>query len=375
MRCESLADVIEACRFCFMCRHLATVANVSFREADTPRGVALVLDRVRRDPTRLGRPDFVECLYRNALSGACRTHCVSHYDEVGLVLAAREDVVAAGVVPAAVRALAATLERTGNPFGAVAAGPEAPSGMAPDEVLYILDPYTQYRQPEIATAFLAVLGRLGIPARTLAGVDSGKALRVLGYREQAAAAARRLRQIVAESGSRTVVVSCPALFNAFTSDYPRLGAAFPPDVRVEHTATFLLRALGTGKAGAAQCGTAAFLLDSDFLRHYHGLTEEPRALLRAVGVEPLSFGTNIEESYACGEGAVVYDQLYPEIAASLRARVEALCGDPTHNRLVVASPYTKHILVSGGRRLNVRTLEEVVAEGVDAENCRCRWQP
>ena len=42
MHIENYLNVIDACRFCFMCRHLDPVGNVTFREADTPRGRALI---------------------------------------------------------------------------------------------------------------------------------------------------------------------------------------------------------------------------------------------------------------------------------------------------------------------------------------------
>lgn len=363
MQIAAHLDVIDACRFCFMCRHLSTVANVTFRESDTPRGAALLLDRVRRDPALLANADYVACLYRNALSGACRKHCVSGYDEVGLVLAARADIVAAGTAPAVVQALVDTLERTGNPFGLAAHAGALANRPSDAEVLYLVDPYTQHRRPEVAAAFLTALGALGIKAQVVEGIDTGKALHVLGYRDHAAAAAKRLQRLVADSGCKTVVTSCPACFDAMKNDLPRLEAGFAADIAIEHSATFLLKTLRDRKLNAApRATTRAFYLDSDFLRNYNGIIEEPRELLRAVGLEPVPFGTNAEESYGCGEGAVVYDVLQPEVTALLRARIEALCDDPAHDLLVVASPYTKHVLTAGTRPLNVKTLDEVVAE-------------
>ncbi|OGV67734.1 MAG: hypothetical protein A3K19_10875 [Lentisphaerae bacterium RIFOXYB12_FULL_65_16] len=365
MRSETLTNVIEACRFCFMCRHLATVGNVTFRESDTPRGTALILDKVRRDPALLQCADYVECLYRNALSGACRKHCVSSYDEVGLVLAAREDIVAVGAAPKAVAVLAETLERTGNPFGAAARTGAKRRAATTADVLYFVDPYAAHKQPEIAAAFLAAAKALGVKVLPVEGVDAGKALLVLGYRDQAAKAAKRVRKLVAESGCKTVVTSCPACFDAFKNDYPRLGAGFGAKVAIEHSGAFLLKVLEAKKPKISKRGKAkVFYLDSDFLRNYNGIVDEPRALLRALGLALLPFGTNPEESCACGEGAVVSDVLHPGVVSLLRARVEELADDPAHDTLVVASPYTKHVLVSGVRPLKVKTLDEVVAERI-----------
>ena len=37
MNIDKFEEDIKKCRFCFMCRHLSAVGNVTFREADTPR--------------------------------------------------------------------------------------------------------------------------------------------------------------------------------------------------------------------------------------------------------------------------------------------------------------------------------------------------
>ena len=57
MYIDEFIDVINACRFCFMCRHLDPVANVSFREADTPRGRALIADSIRMDNSCIENKD------------------------------------------------------------------------------------------------------------------------------------------------------------------------------------------------------------------------------------------------------------------------------------------------------------------------------
>ena len=71
MHIDSFKDTVKSCRFCFMCRHLSGTANVTFRESDTPRVRAAMLDAVLRDPGKLSDPDLIETLYRCDLSGAC----------------------------------------------------------------------------------------------------------------------------------------------------------------------------------------------------------------------------------------------------------------------------------------------------------------
>jgi len=119
MQINQFPEVMSSCRFCFMCRHLSAVGQVSGRESDTPRGRALIADRVRMHPEEIGNADFIDAIYRSDLSGANRFHCDGYhdgkgYDEIGLQLALRRDIVDAGYAPEKVKQLVAELKATEN---------------------------------------------------------------------------------------------------------------------------------------------------------------------------------------------------------------------------------------------------------------------
>ena len=350
MHIESFLDVINACRFCFMCRHLDTTANVTFREADIPRGRALILDRVRMNPEQLSNSDYINTMYDCALSAACRQHCVSSYDEAGLVLAARSDIVEAGLTPCDVKTLADSLvaefatEMTGN------AG----------DILYIETTAYQAGQPEIAAAFGKAMAAAGVAFRTLRVNDTGKALAVLGFADQAAEAARQTWDAITASGCSTVVASCPATFDAIKGDSTGLGAALD-GLNIQHTSTYLLGLVTSGQLTAKANRAEAIYIDSDFLRNYNGITDEPRELLGACGYALKPFGTNPEESYACGEGAVVFARLRPRLVELMRERFVELMDSPD-DLIITASPYTRHVLSqSDGKPVRVISIEEAVA--------------
>ena len=83
-------------------------------------------------------------------------------------------------------------------------------------------------------------------------------------------------------------------------------------------------------------------------------------VLPAVKAVNKPFGTNDEETYCCGEGAVVLDKLHPELVKALAEYVAARADDPKKDRFVVASAYVKKALTKYGK-LNVVTLEELAA--------------
>ncbi|MDD2461379.1 MAG: hypothetical protein WC328_04670 [Kiritimatiellia bacterium] len=319
MHIEKNLDVINACRFCFMCRHLDPVGNVTFREADTPRGRALICDRIRMDAANLSNADFIDTLYRSALSAANRFHCVSSYDETGLVLAARKDIVEAGLAPVAVAALAKTLEKAA--FSVKGKGRALYFGPTPE---------------------------LYKGCATLTGGDPGKALAVLGFEAASKKVFARFKKAVAASGCKTLVVAEPSAFEFLHGNVP--------GVKVVHCAE-VLKDQGVKKARARK----AVYLESDFLKNYCGNPSAARDLLAQAGYTLLPFGTNTEESYAVGEGAVVYDTLYPELAERLCQRVYALAEGLAKTRFITASQTVKDTLKKYNPAFDVITLEEAVS--------------
>ena len=352
MHINTFHDTIHACRFCFMCRHLSPVGNVTFRESDTPRGRALMLDKVTQQPGLLEHPDFQGVLYDAELSAANRTHCVSHFDEAGLVLAARRDVVESSQVPAEIRKVADDL----------AGGSIVEEGDRGAEVVYYVDHYTATHQPEIAAAMEKLLLAAGLSFRTISGLDSGKALSVLGFHEEAKSVAATVAKSV--QGGKILVTSCPAAYDAFKNDYVALGS--PLDAEILHSSELILRLLESGKLKRpATAPKAVNLLASDYLKNYNNGLDAPARLLKALGIEVLAFGHNSEESYSAGEGAVIYDRINPRLAGKLVAHIVEFVENPEQDVLLAASPYTKFALNTfASRALHVKSLEEIAAAGV-----------
>ena len=330
MNIQKHSDTINACRFCFMCRHLSAIGNVSFRESDTPRGRALLAGLLQR----LGKDfdkDGVDAYYRSELSAANRFHCVSHYDEAGLILAARQDIVELCIAPDKVKALAEELSK--SEFNIEGKG----------DVVYALDSYTE-SQAEVIGSFAELAGKLA----AVGNADAAKALKVLGFEKDAAAVAKRFAKAV--KGFKTLVASSPAIVDAFKNDFKLDG------VEVLHSSEYLLNLKLKGNAKKA-----VYLLDSDFLKNYNGNADAPKSLLKSLGYELKLFGTNQEESFSAGEGALVFDKLNPELAAKLCGRIKELCDNPGKDLIVVCSPYTRSVLAKYVPKLKAISIEEAAA--------------
>lgn len=356
MQIQKFHDTIHACRFCFMCRHLSAVGNVTYRESDTPRGRALMLDKVTQQPALLDHPDFQNTIYDAELSAACRTHCVSHFDETGLVLAARRDIAEKSKVPEAILKIVEELS----------AEKLIAKGKSSAEVIYYIDRYTEQHQPEIAVGMQKILKAAGLSCRTISGIDSGKALNVLGFHDKAKAVAATVAKAVHDGAGKIVVTSCPATYDALKNDYAALGSPIDKQIEILHSSELILRLLESGKLKRPVTTLkSVYPLASDYLTNYIKGVDAPLRLLKLLGIESIPFGCNREESYSAGEGAVVYDRINPRLAKKLVEHIVELVDQLEQDILLVSSPYTKFVLKQfGARTLQVLTVEEIAAAGL-----------
>ena len=341
MHIDNYNEAIMNCRFCFMCRHLSAIGNVRFTEVDTPRVRAAMIYGLRTGTNSFDDEDFVEALYRQDLSACCVHHCVNHYDENGLALAARADVVEAGKAPEAVKKLAAKFVKS---IGWKAEGK--------GDIAWFLDDTTAADKDVVAAA-KKLFAAAKVAPKIITGGSIGKALKVLGYLPEAKAAAEKFAAFLNAEGVKTLVVSNPAAFDALTKDYPDFGVKLP--CKVFCFSGFLNQV----KVKFAKKAGEIYYLADDFMRNYDACTC-PETLLKTLKTVLKPFGTNDEETYCCGEGAVVLDKLHPELVKALAEYVAARADDPKKDKIVVLSAYTKRALVKYGK-LNVMTMEELAA--------------
>ena len=341
MHIDKFEDAIMNCRFCFMCRHLSTIGQVRCTEVDTPRVRAAMLYGIRTGTNSFDDADFVDALYRQELSACCRRNCVNGYDENGLAIAARADVVEAGKEPEAVKKLAAKFVKS---VGWKAEGK--------GDVAWFLDETTADDKAVIA-ATKKLFAAAKIAPKIVTGGSIGKVFKVLGYLPEAKAAAEKFAAFLKAEGVKTLVVSNPAAFDALTKDFPEFGAKL--SCKVLCFSGFLNQAK---VKFTKQAGEIYYLAD-DFMRNYDGCTC-PETLLKTLKAVNKPFGTNDEESYCCGEGAIVLEKLHPELVKALAEYVAARADDPKKDRIVVLSAYVKKVLAKYGK-LKVQTIEELAA--------------
>ncbi|NLX98525.1 MAG: (Fe-S)-binding protein [Rhodopirellula sp.] len=365
------STTIDACRFCFMCRHVCTAGIISGKESDTPRGKGLILFKISKGHTDYG-PELVDTLYRCCQCGLCETWCKADCHPPAAVLAARADVVAQGKEPAAVRQIKDHLLQTGNPFGLP---PErrfqemdTSNLFRPQaEIVYYVGCDTAYQQPQIARAFLKILNAAQADFTLLSGEHStGKPLSLLGYHDEARAMAERLVAEVRKAKPRLLVTTCPSAFDAFKTDYPAWGLDFS-GIEVLHATQYLDRLIEQEVVvPRRQSAAIATFLDGTYLGRTHGIYDEPRRILgRIANLAVREMVWSRELAYSCGEPGGVLPLLHPELSRGMAERVLDEASKTGADTLVTSCPATMTAL-QGVKRpgLAVRDLVEVVADAL-----------
>ena len=341
MHIDKYEEAIMNCRFCFMCRHLSTIGQARGTEVDTPRVRAAMLYGLRNGTNSFDDADFIDALYRQELSACCRRNCVNGYDENGLAIAARADVVEAGKAPADVAKLAKKLAATSS-WKATGKG----------KVALFLDDMTASDKDEVA-AIRKLMKKAAGDYVTITGGCIGKALKVLGYWPEAKEAAAKFADFLNGLGVEAVVCPNPAAVDALRTDYPAWGLNLKAQVFC--TPGFLVK---RNVKFAKKAGELYYLAD-DFMRNYLKC-DCPEKLLKVLKAVEKPFGTNDEESYNCGEGALVLDKLNPALVKELAKYVAERADDPKKDQIVTLGVYAKTQLAKYGK-LNVRTLNEIAA--------------
>ena len=341
MHIDKYEEAIMNCRFCFMCRHLSTIGQARGTEVDTPRVRAAMLYGLRNGTNSFDDADFIDALYRQELSACCRRNCVNKYDENGLALAARADVVEAGKAPVAVQKLAKKLAAT-----------SAWKTTGKGKVALFLDNTTASDKAEVA-ALQKLMKKAAGDYVLVSGGCIGKALKVLGFLPEAQAAAKKFADFLNGLDVTEIVLANPAALDALKNDYPEWGIKLK--AKPYCTAGFLLEK----KVKFAKKPGELYYLADDFMRNYLKCAC-PEKLLEALKAVQKPFGTNDEESYNCGEGALVLDKLNPALVKEMAQYVAERADDPKRDLVVTLGVYAKTQLRKFGK-LNVKTLNEIAA--------------
>lgn len=316
----------DACRFCYMCRHLCPVELVTGKENNTPRGKALQVSMIERGMKmdKGSAATMYECL----LCGACTADCVTGFDPLVFIREARTEAALEGLTPPFAQKVIDRLEKTGNPYGETEPKVDYTGIAQAGETLVWLGNTARYATPDIAKALFAILDKAGVPFAALAdepssGCELGD---MIGQVEDVRAQAKKAGEAMAKAGAKRVVVLDSHDCAFFLHECKDWGVELPEIV----TATsFVAQLIADGKLTVKKKDEIVSYHDAARLARDIGELEPPRAIIAAMGAQLHELYLNEKDNKnpankACGSfvrarecGSAIMGQMRPELALGL----------------------------------------------------------
>ena len=222
---------LDACRFCWMCRHICPIGNATGQERNTSRARALGLSLVSRGAVDYSR-DIVDNVYECALCGACVKECVTGWDPVMFTKEARLGAALDGKLPPYVLKMVQAALETGNIYGAKLDGKLAEKirGLKKSGTLFFLGADARYKTQKNACEAIDLLQKLGADFTALENEpDSAYGLDFLvGATSETKAAAETCAKTL--NGYGKVICYDPADAKTFKREYKEWGVEIKAEI-------------------------------------------------------------------------------------------------------------------------------------------------
>ena len=325
---------IDACRFCWMCRHICPIGNATGLERNTSRARALGLSLVNRGVYDI--TEVIDNVYECAGCGACTKECVTGWDPVMFTKAARLDAALEGKLPEYIMTLVENCLDFGNAYGAKEISAELKTLVnahgAKTDTLFFLGVDARYKAAGIAAVAVRALEKANKPFTLLEDeLPSGQQLAYLlgaaqETKDMMAACAKQL------NGYKTVVVYDPQDASVLKREYAEWGIELTADV-VTFT-TYLAQLIKNGDITPAKSDRRAVYQDPFQLSRNLAETQPAREVIGAY--------LNLDEMLCNGKdtmwaGNILMTQWMPKVIKDVAMGRIANAKGVKANTIVTAS--------------------------------------
>ncbi len=271
---------VDACRFCWMCRHICPIGNATGLERNTARARALGLSLVNRGTYDLSQ--VADNLYECAGCGACTKECVTGWDPVMFTEAAKTDVALEGKLPPYIQTLVEQCLNTGNAYGKTTLDASLTKAIGAHaqktDTLLFLGVDARYMAPDSAIRAIRALEKAGVTFTVLQ--EEKPSGQQLAYLIGAMDETKRQMQSCADTfrDYQTVIFYDPQDALACKRKYGEYGVKVDAEL-VTYTAVLAARLRDGALSPVKKPGKAAYQ-DPFQLARDLGETEEGREIVR-----------------------------------------------------------------------------------------------
>ncbi len=341
---KSWNDELNVCIRCAYCFEGCPVFKITGWETDSARGKTILAYGMLTgdlEPSQYIADKLFQCTYCRD----CSERCSANVPVVDVLAAARADLVEAGFASDTHKGMAKNVKETGNIFGDKEIKAPVQQGEIP---VYIGCQYLA--RPNQTKMYLKILEKLGVKPLVKDEICCGYPLYALGFKKEFAEHKKKFLEIFPE---KEIIALCPTCAAYIHEEYGK---------DVKHITQTILEHIPE-----KNLGLKATYHDPCDLSRVMGITEEPREILKKLGIEIVEMPRNRKTSHCCGGGGgiLMSDVNLSDDIAILRIKQAIETGAPL---LITPCPTCEQVLKKaatvvnekGNGTIQVKNLSDIV---------------
>lgn len=328
---------LNICIRCAYCFEGCPVFKVLGWEADTARGKTILAYGLLTDelkPSKYVTDKIFQCTFCRD----CVERCSANISVPEILAAARADLVEAGFAFESHNHMIANVKKTGNIFG----DPEAKAPKREGTIPVFIGCQFLAR-PNQTKLYLRILEKLGLRPEIKEEICCGFPLFALGFRKDLKTHKEKFLKLFPEE---EIVALCPTCMAYLHEGYGK---------KVKHVTQLILEHLPK-----ANLGIKATYHDPCDLSRVTDIIEEPREILKKIGVEIVEMEKNRKASHCCGGGGGILstdEKLSDQVAARRIEQAKATGAD----LLVTPCPTCEQVLKKASKgEIQVRNISDLI---------------
>jgi Fe-S oxidoreductase len=361
----------EAYKFCYQCGLCDTVCPWNRVRDFSMRKI------VRQ--AAFGLPEIEgEDIWRCTTCGRCPQRCPRGVGTIDVSVSFRRIASEAGISPAPIHTVSASLGAEGNPMGEQRAkrgdwaeGLSVKPFTEGMEILYFPGCYPSYdpRLKKVAVATANILKKAGVDFGILGPKENccGESIRKAGDEELFKRLAKENIKAFIDNGVKKILVSSPHCYHTFKNEYSQ----FKVNFEVVHISQYIFELIKEGRLELTkEFGKKITYHDPCYLGRHNGIYDEPRDVLKKVpGLKLVEMAEAREDSLCCGGGGggIWMDRPKNERFSNLRLGQAIEVGAEV---LATSCPYCivnfedSRLTMEGGEALEVKDITEIIQEAI-----------
>lgn len=310
MYSEKAKKHADACRFCWMCRHVCPIENSTGMETGTPRAKGLLVSLFERGYNM--DKDCAQTMYECMLCGSCTNDCVTGFEPPIYIREARTQAVLHDLVPNSVQKVIDHLSETGNIYGAKKEVVDLSGIPEKSEIIVWLGATARYSVPQVADALLSLLKKANVDFGVLKNEPSSGCARgdLMGFVEDVRSDAKAVSKAVFAAGAKKLVVLDSYDAALMLHEYKAWGIEMP---EINTATAFVDGLVKGGKLKPRQEELVVSYHDGSRLARDLDEHQPARDLIESMGMRISEMFLNRRLAHCCGTSTAA--QYMPKIRA------------------------------------------------------------